>query len=335
MYTEIWKPFEIKGITLQNRIVLPPMATESSTEDGSVSEQTINHYKKIAGSGVGLLIVEHHYIDKMGQFSPHQLSIGKDANLPEERLLVLTIHHAGVPCALQINHAGSNRLNSMGHESVGVSAIPHPTSKITPAELQTNEIHEIIRMFGSSAKRAKECCYDMVEIHSAHGYLSSQFLSPLTNHRKDKYGGSILNRMRFLIEVVEEVKSMVGDDYPLLVRLGVSDNPPGIMLHPDGLTLEDSLQVTKELVNQKIDILDISGGMCGSRPASVEGEAYYLPFSEYLKPKIKIPTIYTAGVTSLETAERIRKDDLADLIGIGRKLIATPDLIKKELKSEK
>jgi NADPH2 dehydrogenase len=332
MFEEIWKPLAIKHLTMPNRIVYPPIATESADESGHPTQQTFDHYKKMAQSQVGLLIVEHHYVSKIGQLSPNQLSISTDSDIAPEAELVKIIHQSGGLCALQINHAGSGRLPVMGDESVGVSAIVNPTSKKIPLELSIKEIAEIITMFGKSALRAKHAGYDLVEIHSAHGYLSSQFLSPVTNQRKDQYGGSIQNRMRFLLEVIEEVKGQVGEDYPLMVRLGVSDNPPGTMLYPNGLTIQESLLVAKELSRQKIDILDISGGLCGSRPAGFEGEAYYLAFSEYLRPQLTIPTIYTAGVTKLTTAEEILYNKTADLVGMGRKLTSTPDLIIKEKK---
>jgi 2,4-dienoyl-CoA reductase-like NADH-dependent reductase (Old Yellow Enzyme family) len=330
MLEEIWKPLSVKNLTLANRIVYPPIATDSANDLGHPSKQTFSNYSKMADSQVGLLIVEHHYVSKLGQLSPKQLSISSDSDIPGEQELTTNIHQKGILCALQINHAGSGRFEVMGKECVGVSVVQNPTSKRIPTELSAKDIADIITSFGTSALRAKMAGYDLVEIHSAHGYLSSQFLSPITNQRKDQYGGSILHRMRFLLEVVEEVKGKVGEDYPLMVRLGASDNPPGVMLYPNGLTVDDSLIVAKELVRQKIDILDISGGLCGSRPAGIEGEAYFIDFSKYLKPHLSIPLLYTAGVTSLATAESILKNKTADLVGIGRKLTTSPDLIIKE-----
>lgn len=331
MLEAIWKPLSIKNLTLPNRIVYPPIATETANDSGHPTEKTVDNYKKMAGSQVGLLIVEHHYISKLGQLSPGQLSISHDSDIDGERNLVDTIHQSGVLCALQINHAGSGRLLSMGEDSCGCSAITNPITKRIPQELSTAGIAEIVCCFGNAAKRAKKAGYDFIEIHSAHGYLSSQFLSPVTNHRKDQYGGSIQNRMRFLLEVIEEVRGQVGD-HPLMVRLGVSDNPPDVLLYPEGLTIQEGLAVSKELAKQKIDVLDISGGLCGSRPAGVNGEAYFLAFSKFLKPYLPIPTIYTAGVTNLTTAEKIILDQDADLVGIGRKLTTSPDLIIKEKK---
>lgn len=330
MLEMIWKPLPIKNLTLPNRIVYPPIATETADEEGHPTEKTYINYQKMARSQVGLLIVEHHYVSPLGQLSPGQLSISKDSDIDGEIKLVEMIHEKGMICALQISHAGSGRLPSMGDNSEGVSAVANPNTKRIPEELTKSGIESVITSFGQAAKRAKKAGYDMVEIHSAHGYLGSQFLSPVTNQRKDHYGGSINNRMRFLLEVVEEVKGQVGEDFPLMVRLGVSDNPPGHIIHPQGLTVEESLIVAKELEKQKMDILDISGGICGSRPASVEGEAYYIAFSEYLRPNLSIPTIYTAGVTSLHTAEEILRNKAADLVGIGRKLMTSPDLIIKE-----
>lgn len=333
--SKLFSEFRYGEITLKNRIVMPPMATEKANEDGSINNEIISYYAEMAKSGMGLLIVEHCAVLSGGRTNLKQILIASDSDIYGHREIASGIHNSRVKAAVQINYAGSNRSGNLPFPALGPSAVPHPKTGIIPEELTTSQIVEIIEAFGKSAKRAKESGYDMVEIHSAHGFLGSQFLSQLTNKRNDKYGGEIENRMRFLLEVIEAVKGEVGEDFPLLVRLGISDNPPGMKVYENGLTLEDGLKVAKILEGQKISILDISGGMCGSRPPELEDkEGYFVPFAEVAKEVLSIPVIITGGIKRPDTAERILKREVADLIGIGRAIVSDRNWIsraKKEL----
>jgi 2,4-dienoyl-CoA reductase-like NADH-dependent reductase (Old Yellow Enzyme family) len=183
--------------------------------------------------------------------------------------------------------------------------------------------------FGLAAARGKAAGYDLVEIHCAHGYLLSQFLSPLTNQRQDQFGGTLDNRMRFLLETITAVRSSVGFAYPLMVRLGISDIHPNMTLHSDGLTLEEGIQVAQAVEKAGCDILDISGGLCGSRPAGLTGEAYFLPWLQALRPSVHVPLLITGGISRSETAAAIIANGDADLVGVGRSLVADPKWISK------
>jgi len=330
--TTLFSPLEIKGIKLENRIVLPPMATERSQPDGAVKPESIAYYGEMAARGMGLLIVEHNFVAPDGRASPGQMSIADDRAIAGHRELARNIRKSNVRSALQVSHSGSNRQETVAGECLGPSPVAHPSSRLTPRELSAGEIAGIVSAFGRAAERGKQAGYDMVEIHCAHGYLLGQFLSPLTNRRGDRYGGNAANRRRLLMEVVEEAKGRVGADYPLMLRLGVSDNPPGMELFPGGLELEDGVAAARAVAGAGIDILDISGGMCGSRPAGLEGEAYFLPWMQALRPAVRVPLVLTGGVREPGTAAAVLQGGSTDLVGVGRALAADPQWVARAKK---
>lgn len=327
--SELFSPFEAANVRISNRIVMPPMATEKSDPVGMVSDASVADYRRMARSGMGLLIIEHNFIDESGRVSPRQMSIARDECVPGHRRLASAVHEAGVSIALQINHSGSNRLEPFRSQAFGASSVAHPTSGVTPTELDHRGIAAIVGSFGRAAARARQAGYDLVEIHCAHGYLLSQFLSPLTNRRRDGYGGKIARRVRFLLEVIEEVKAATGGDFPLMVRLGLTDNPPGHTMFPGGLEMADGLQVALALEKAGIAILDLSGGICGSRPAGVTGEAYYLPLALAARETVRMPLLTTGGITRAQTAREIIEKGTADFVGVGRALVSDPDWITK------
>jgi 2,4-dienoyl-CoA reductase-like NADH-dependent reductase (Old Yellow Enzyme family) len=325
----LFSPFTVKHLIFKNRVVLPPMATEKSQPDGLVKKESLAYYREMATRGMALLIVEHNYISSQGMVSPGQMSIAGDQTLTGHKKLSQAIRENGVLVALQINYAGSNRQETVSGDCLGASPVPHPVSHLTPQELSEKQIAEIITAFGLAAARGKAAGYDLVEIHSAHGYLLNQFLSPLTNRRRDQYGGTLINRMRFLLETIAAVRFSIGSAYPLMVRLGVSDIPPNMALHNGGLTLEEGIRVAQAIEGTGIDILDISGGLCGSRPDGLTGEAYFLPWAQALRSAVRIPLLITGGISKAETAAAIIARGDADLVGVGRALAADPEWINK------
>jgi len=321
------EPFSIKNLKLRNRIVLPPMATEKSSHSGNITTQVLEYYRKMSLTGVGLIIMEHNYIDPMGRFSPNQMSIQSDPDLAFHSELTTTIHENNTPVICQISHAGSNRLASVSNESIGPSEIPHPVSGFIPTACTRSMLDELKNHFCQAAIRVKKAGYDGVEIHSAHGYLLSQFLSPLTNHRKDEYGGSWENRVRLLSEILAEIRSHVGKEYPIFVRMGVSDTIPSTK-EANGLTVEDAACMAGTL--EAADCLDISGGMCGSRPMGCSGEGYFLPFAQKIRASTTKPLLVTGGFVNLPTVNSILDRHLVDLVGVGRSIANNPNWLKQQ-----
>ncbi len=330
----LFSPIKIGNLTLRNRIVMPPMATAiegpgGSREDtGLPSDTTVAYYAERAKKQVGMVIVEHTYVTKRGKAHKGQLGLESDDAVPVFERLAQAIRANGAVAAIQLNHVGAlGNPEVTGHEPVGPSDKPNPRSERKPRGMTKGEILEVQGLFAAAAKRARLAGFDAVEIHSAHGYLGSQFLSPLTNTRTDEYGGSSENRARFILETVAKVKALVGRDYPVFVRLGSVDGIEG------GFTPEDAAVVAKMLEDAGVALIDVSGGFMGSRPAGA-GPGYFVPAASTIKNAVSVPVMVTGGITEAAFAEKVLKDGHADLIGIGRALLRDPDWVMKAKESE-
>jgi 2,4-dienoyl-CoA reductase-like NADH-dependent reductase (Old Yellow Enzyme family) len=253
--------------------------------------------------------------------------IHNDGLVPALKKLVNEIHKLETKIVMQINHSGGRRDKDVGEETpIGPSTIEYKPLDIISREMTVEEIEEVIHLFAQAALRVKRAGFDGVEIHSVHGYLINQFLSPITNKRKDAWGGSIENRMRFLLEVYRRVREAVGKDYPVLARIPAGDFVEG------GLSVEEALEVAKELSRLGIDAIDLSGGLAGSRYrkgrkdlAWMKKEAYFKPYAEMVKKVTDVPVILVGGLRKPETMIKILEEGSADLIGLARPLIREPD----------
>jgi len=329
MMFSLLDPLTIKKLHFKNRIVMPPMASGRATISGEVTEALIVHYKSRCRS-LGLVIIEHSYIHPIGKYSEMQLGIHRDNLIAGLSKLVEAVHEEGTPIAIQINHAGRRAYSKIcGAQPVAPSPIPDPESKETPHELTADEIQMIAKDFGLAASRAVKAGFDAVEIHGAHGFLLGQFCSPLANRRKDRYGGVLENRMRFPLEVASEVLSIAGQDIPVLYRLGADDMMPG------GLTLEESKKIAQSLVNLGIVAIDVSGGLCGDRPPNLSGQGYFAHLAKGIKQAVKVPVITTGGIKTPQFADEVVKTGIADLVGIGRALLADPNWATKAIEALK
>jgi len=325
----LFSELDVAGVRLANRIVLPPMATEQADAEGHPSPATAAHYGSLAATGVALVVVEHSCVAPEGRAAPRQISLASDAHISGHAAIAAAIHAAGTLCAAQISHAGSNRRAEMPGRCLGPSAVENPVSHLVPEEMSNSDIVATIRAFGAAAARVRGAGYDFVEVHCAHGYLLGQFLSPLTNHRTDAYGGTPAARRRLLLEIVEEVRAAVHGDLPLMVRLGVADNPPLVQLYEGGLTMTEGVEAARALDDAGVAILDLSAGICGSRPAEVTGEAYFRPFAEAVSAAVRCHVVCTGGITQPQTAQDIIQNQSADLVGVGRALAADHDWVRK------
>jgi NADPH2 dehydrogenase len=311
------KPLKVRSMNLANRLVMPPMATAKAGPDGKVSQALLDYYEeKSRGGYISLIIIEHSYIAPEGKASDNQLSVSDDAMVPGLRKLAEVIHRNGSKTAMQINHAGSAALKEVtGTTPLAPSATANPRRGDLPRAVTLKEIDDIVKAFKDAGRRVKEAGFDAVEIHSAHGYLLNQFLSPLTNKRTDEYGGDISNRIRIHLQVIEAVRSAVGPDFPIQVRLGASDYTEG------GTTIEDSKVAAQAFEKAGADIIHISGGFVGYTPPGLSGQGYFAPLSEAVKSAVSIPVILTGGFTEAEAAEKFLAEKKADLIGVGRAIL--------------
>jgi 2,4-dienoyl-CoA reductase-like NADH-dependent reductase (Old Yellow Enzyme family) len=327
--TSLLDPLTVGKLHLKNRIVMPPMASELATKSGEITDALVTHYRSHSKS-VGLVIVEHNYIDPAGKLSEKQPGIHSDTSVAGLSRIAEAVHREGAAVAIQINHAGRRANPAItGAKPVAPSPFPDPDNKEIPHELTGEEIQSVVRAFGLAAIRAVKAGFDAVEIHGAHGFLLSQFCSPITNKRTDRYGGTLENRMRFPLEVASEILRTVGTDLPVLYRLGADDMMPG------GLTLEDSKRIAMSLADSGIAIIDVSGGLCGSRPPNLSGQGYFTHLAKAIKQTVKIPVITTGGIKTPQYADELIKTGIADLVGVGRTLTADPDWASRAVEALK
>ena len=327
----IKESLKIKNIELKSRIVMPPMATAKSTDDGYVTDALCEYYKeRTAGGYLGMVITEHAYISKQGKAGKGQNSIAEDEVIEGLSKLTAAIHEGCNVVAAQLNHAGSATSKEItGMELVSASAVENPGKNPTlpnaiPRELSKDEILKIQDEFVMAASRAKKAGYDAVEIHSAHGYLLNQFFSPLTNKREDEYGPqSIENRTRFQVEVYRKIRKELGDDFPIFIRLGGCDYMEG------GSTIDDAVNAAKIFEREGIDLIDLSGGMCRYQRADNKDPGYFSDMSQAVKSAVSIPVLVTGGVTTAGEAEMLLKENKADLIGVGRAILKDADWAQK------
>lgn len=315
--------FDVKGLTLKNRIVMPPMHTGLATTAGAVTDKLVEHYGK-RSKNLGLLVIEHSYVSLEGKLSERQLGIYDDNLIIGLEKLSSKIHSMGTPAVIQINHAGKHAKQ----EITGLQPVA-PSSSREARELKLKEIEDLVETFALAAERAMRAGFDGVEVHGAHGFLLNQFFSPLANARRDKYGESLENRIRFPLAVVERVKEKVGGRL-LLYRLGSDD------LDPNGVQIEDSKKFAIELQKAGVDILDVSGGLCGSRPMQLQGEqGYFVAQAQQIRGVLDIPVIGVGGIKDPEFANKLIEEGKVDLVAVGRELLKDPAWIQNAIKTLK
>ena len=327
--TGLFTPLTIKGCTLNNRVVLPPMANNMATERGEVTDAHIEHYVRRASAGVGMVIVEHAYVRRDGRFTAQQLGIYDDSLVSGLRRLADEVRACGTVVGIQITHGGGRTTAELiGRQPISASdgLVPRATE---PARAATKvEIAEVVEAFSAAARRVKTAGFDFVEIHGAHGFLLGQFSSPLTNRRTDEYGGDLKERLRLSLEVVHAVRQAVGDDYLLLYRLGADDYKPG------GLTQEDGKRAAIALVEAGVDLLDISGGLCGSVMPDWDriSQGYFVPLAAEIRAAVNVPVVGVGGITEPQFANRLIREGKVDLVAIGRAMLSDPDWVAKARK---
>lgn len=323
-------PIKIGHLELKNRLVMPPMATSKANEQGKVTAQICDYYdEKSAGGYIGLIIIEHSYISIEGKAGKGQISIASDSDIDGLNQLVNVIHKNGSKVIAQINHAGAAAKTEItGRTVLGASTIVMPKFKDVPVEMTLKDVRKVIDDFAAAALRAKKAGFDGVEIHSAHGYLLNQFYSPLTNKRTDEYGpNTMYSRLKLHTEIIKAVRSLVGQNYPIALRLGACDYMEG------GSTIQDSVEAARILEEAGIDLLDISGGFCGYIRPDVKEQGYFQELTEAIKKVVPIPVILTGGITESIAAEKLLKDNKADLIGVGRAILKNSSWAKEAILS--
>ena len=328
MYNHIFEPLTIRRMTMKNRVMMTPMGTNYAGQNGEINEKHIKYYEQRAKGGTGLIIVENASVSSPeGSNGTTQLRIDHDSYIPGLYNLTETVHKYGTCIGIQINHAGASAMSSRtGMQPVSASNIPSKDGGEIPRPLEVEEIYDIVKKYGEAAKRAQIAGFDAVEIHAGHSYLLCQFLSPVYNKRTDEFGGCPENRARFAKLVLEEVRKQVGPFFHIFLRFSAEDFVEG------GNTLEDTLELL-EYFQEEADVLDVSAALNASLQYQIDANYMKDGWRSYMakavKEKFGKPCVTTGNIRNPEVAEKILADGDADIIGMGRGLIADPEWVNK------
>jgi 2,4-dienoyl-CoA reductase-like NADH-dependent reductase (Old Yellow Enzyme family) len=330
----LFEPAAIKRLALRNRFVRSATYDGCAEKNGHVSQRQLEIYEELARGGVGLIVTGITYVHTSGQISVFQNSLASDDCIPGFRKLAQTVHHRGAKIAVQLFHAGrevGKIFKPQRKQALAPSVITDDPFFQAPHRAMTeDEIREIIQAFGDASKRAREAGLDAVQVHAAHAYLLSQFLSPFTNRRIDPWGGSLENRLRLHHEIYREMRANVGEDYPILVKIGVKDS------FPDGLEFHEGKRATQYFSQWGFDALEISSGLRGKgyentefRPgiSQVEREAYFREWCRDIKRCVNAPVMMVGGLRTFELMEEVIRNQEADFISLSRPLIREPGII--------
>ncbi|MFQ5913908.1 MAG: NADH:flavin oxidoreductase [Nitrospinota bacterium] len=341
-----FEPGRIGSLTLKNRFIRSATSETMASERGEVTEPLKTLYRDLARGGVGLIFTGHLYVHPTGQYYFRQTGIYADSLIAGLTELARTVHEAGGKIFAQLAHAGSQcRVPSV--EPLAPSVVPNALTDRMPNEISPRQIEEMIEAFGDAARRAVEAGFDGIHIHSANGYLASEFNSPHANRREDEWGGDAERRSRCLFSIYRRVRDVAGPDFPVALKLGVADTVDG------GLTVEESVERAARLEAMGLNAIEVSCGVmkkgsdsCGEyagvgpkramqdwlfhRLGSSPGpEAYFLPFAQAMKKRLKIPVILVGGLRTTETMERILASGDADFLAMARPYIREPDIVNQ------
>ena len=327
----LFQAIKIKDIELQNRLIAEPIVSNSGNPDGTPSKKSLELYKAYAHSGVGMCVIEQHAVHPWGRNKLNQFRLYRDQDAEALRPVTAIFTEAGLPVVAQLNFSGAGAsdrelLKEPDFRLVSPSGLRNPRDLIhaDSQELEVQELHEITASFASAAQRAVSIAgyTGGVQIYACHGYLLGQFLSPLTNQRRDCYGGTITNRARLLLEVTEAVRSAVPHAI-VSVRLGAADQLPG--RSNEGLCLDESIWIAKELVALGVDWIGISGNHCIYGIGENDDDtAYFAPYASAIRRSLgknKVPIDCAGGIRSRKKSEELLINEVCDFIGIGRPLI--------------
>ncbi len=326
----VFDPLKIRGVISRNRIMMSPMCMYSSA-DGCANDFHLFHYTTRAMGGAGIIMIEATAIDPSGLISPDDLRLYNEKQMESFKKLSKPIKSYGALVGIQLAHAGRKAgtyapnkghgkipIGKGGWTNISPSPIQYTSNWPIPREMDINDIEQTVKNFGSSAELAERANIDIVEIHAAHGYLIHEFLSPITNKRNDLYGGTIEGRIRFLLEIVNEIRSRIREDTPLFVRISGND------FHDGGWTIEDSAFLARELYKNGVDLIDCSSGGIIPGIKIPNTEAYNLDISKAIKKNSEILTSVVGNINSMDMMNSIVDQNYADMVTLGRLLLRDP-----------
>jgi 2,4-dienoyl-CoA reductase-like NADH-dependent reductase (Old Yellow Enzyme family) len=323
----LFEPYMIGSMEIRNRFMRSATTSYYSDDRGFVKDENIKLYRGLAEGGVGLIVKGHLYVMDSGRAHEGMAGISHDYHVPRLKELTDVVHEHGGKIVTQLNHGGYNSIANKAGPSY------YRGDDWNARALSEDELHEVVEAFGDAAERSMEAGFDGVQIHGAHGYLISQFLSKAANKREDDYGGSMENRMRLLVEVYDEIRSRVGKDVPVLLKMNSDD------FSADGFTVEESAEVAQAICKRGLDAVEISGGGFGRRDELYErarsddpevAEAIFAGHAEKIREATKPTTMALVnGIRSLGCMQAIVDNGLADLVSMSRPYVREPDIVRK------
>lgn len=328
----LFEPFSFSGLNLKNRLVRSATYEKRADEDGFVTGALIRFYEELARGGAGLIISGNALVHPSGRSIDKALCIHSDIYIQGLRKLTSRVHELGGIIAIQVVHGGRQCFPILlgGNPPIAPSEVYDPATRVTPRAMTEEEMWEMIDAFGEAARRARLAGFDAVQIHGAHGYLVSEFISPHTNRRDDYWGGDEERRFHFLEEVYKAMRKEAGDDYPVMIKMNADD-----MIN-SGLKPDEAVRIAKRLEGAGLDAVEISGGMyeAGQKTAqadinSEEKEAYFRAAGRLFKSSLNLPVMLVGGMRSRNIMESVLKEGEADLISLSRPLIREPELPKR------
>ena len=330
-HSVLFAPISIGGLMVPNRFVRSATHEFMAEDDGTATDRHVELYRRLAEGEVGLIITGHAYVNPNGKASPKQTGVYDDRFVEGLRRITEAVRPFPTKIFLQIAHAGRQTKEKLcGCTPMAPSAVYEPTVKITPREMSDADIRGTIRDFVQAGRRAREAGFDGAQLHVAHGYLLSSFISPHTNRRTDEWGGSTAARARIVVEIVRGIKGIAGPDFPLIVKLNSTD------FFPTGLHLEESVEIARRLENEGIDGIEVSGGMAEAGQGSVwkglraeDEEGYFVENAAAVKRAVRIPVFGLGGNRTFAVMEKFVREGKADLISLSRPFIREPYLVKK------
>jgi len=318
------------GLALRNRIAMPPMWSGKASPEGAVTDAIVEYHRVRAAAGCGLVIVEHAFVHPQGRHSSTQLGVDGDACADGLARLASAIRAEGAVACLQMSHAGSRTSSKVtgGLRPLGPSAIRHrrePHGEV-PEAATREQIAGVASAFADAARRAQHAGFEAVELHAAHGFLLSQFLSPLTNLRNDEFGGDEERRGRAILDVLAAVRHLAGAAFPVFVRLGAHDEYPG------GLQLDAACRMAVRLETAGAALIDVSGGLAGSDDPG-RGPGYFVQYAAAIKQAVTVPVMVAGGIAAPAHADSIITEGHADIVGVGRAMLDDPEWARKAIQA--
>lgn len=323
-----FEPVTIGNLNLTNRIVRAACGERRADREGRVGHDMLSYIDRLARGGSGFLILGHGYIRHDGRITDNETGLDRDDQVPRLALVTEQARRGGAKIAIQISHGGRQcRPSVVESTPVAPSAVEVRKTGVIPRELSPDEIVSLIADYRHSARRVKEAGFDAIQIHAAHGYLISQFLSPATNRREDVWGGTPDKRRRFFLEVLDAVQEEAGAEYPVLVKLNLDD------CVPDGVDLEEALGTAVAASAAGVAAIEVSGGMVDSNRGAArkeiepgQNEAYFRPLARAVGEVVDCPVILVGGLKSLPIISDVLSSGDADLVSLGRPLVREPHL---------